>query len=58
MRSTEIIVRLRAEPGGPDRYGRLPAVRLRLLLRTILRLYGWRAVELRPAPGADSERRT
>jgi hypothetical protein len=49
-----VILRMRPAPAGPDHYGRTPEVRLRLLLKHCLRLYGWRVVTLDVPPSAPA----
>jgi hypothetical protein len=54
------ILYLRPEPAGPDARGRQPEYRLKLLLKRLLRTFGWRCVAIRaadsPAPEAAGER--
>lgn len=42
---------IRPDPDGPDRFGRTPEVRLRLLLKYMARMFGWRVVSIGPPPG-------
>ena len=51
---TGFLLTIRPEPAGTDRLGRCPTKRLKLLCKTMLRLYGWRIVE---GPAAAGRRR-
>jgi hypothetical protein len=44
-----LILVIKPEPRGPDRLGRAPVYRLKILLKRMLRLYGWRCLELSEA---------
>ena len=46
---------IRAEPGGKDVLGRAPSYRLRLLLKLMLRGFGFRVVHVRPEEGSKRE---
>ena len=45
----ELLIRVRPEPAGQDCTGADAMVRLRRLLKRMLRVYGWRCLEVRPA---------
>jgi hypothetical protein len=45
-----VTLSLRPEPPGADHFGRPPDARLRLLMRHMLLLYGWRVITLELPP--------
>jgi hypothetical protein len=45
----EVVLVIRPEPNGQDHHGADPMVRLRLLLKRMLRAYGWRCVRFEVA---------
>lgn len=48
------ILTIRAEPAGIDRYGRPAEYRLKLMLKHLLRMYGWRCVAIVDAAPATA----
>ena len=46
--SPEFVLVIRATPAGEDKHGRDPLYRLRGVLKTMLRRFGWRCVSCRP----------
>ena len=44
----DFVLTLRPVPRGSDRFGRSPLYRMKGLLKTMLRRFGWRCVSLRP----------
>lgn len=46
-RPAEYVITLRPEPAGRDGFGREPAERLRMVLKRLLRAYGFRCVSVR-----------
>jgi hypothetical protein len=47
-----VMLVIRPEPKGSDHLGRDATYRLRILLKRMLRAYGWRVVEMRSKPPA------
>lgn len=50
-----MLLEIRPEPAGPDRWGRGPTYRLKLLLKRMLRSWGWRCVRI-DVPREDCKR--
>ena len=46
--SGDFVLTLRPVPRGRDRYGRSPLYRMKGLLKTMRRRFGWKCVSLRP----------